>query len=175
MSKPLATKVSTPLSENVKLGPISHFLSPLSCDSLVLRLFIKCSLTNTLEKLRCCPGKANCIHCLRNAGFCGKLNKVIFPSQPKTHFFRDILHERVPCSAAGWSALINDALALPLVDACTGAFFLEKCQFKEFHRRLTSARATIEKNSPERTRKWDFWHRNTLLYVQIVFWNFVHA
>ncbi len=37
MSKPLATKVSTLLSENVQLGPISHFLSPVSCDSLVLQ------------------------------------------------------------------------------------------------------------------------------------------
>ncbi len=140
-----------------KLGPISHFLSPLSCDVSVT-LFIKCSLTNTLEKLRCCPGKANCIHCLRNAGFCGKLNKVIFPSQPKTHFFRDILHERVPCSAAGWSALINDALALPLVDACTGAFFLEKCQFKEFHHRLPFSKSHDRKSSPKlvHTRKWDF-------------------
>ncbi len=35
MSKPLAKKVSTPLSE--KLGPISHFLSPVSCDPLVLQ------------------------------------------------------------------------------------------------------------------------------------------
>ncbi len=40
-------------------------------------LFIKRSSTNTLEKLRCCPGKTNCIHCLRNAGFFGKLNKVL--------------------------------------------------------------------------------------------------
>ncbi len=53
-------------------------------------LFIKRSSTNTLEKLRCCSGKTNCIHCLRNARFFGKLNKVIFPSQPKTHFIRDI-------------------------------------------------------------------------------------
>ncbi len=37
MSKPLATKVSTPLSENVQLGQISNFLSPVSCDSLVLQ------------------------------------------------------------------------------------------------------------------------------------------
>ncbi len=36
MSKPLATKGSTPLSEKIKLGPISHFLSPVSCDSLML-------------------------------------------------------------------------------------------------------------------------------------------
>ncbi len=33
------------------------------------------------------------------------------------------------------------------------------------------------KNSQKlvRTRKWDFCHRNTLLYVEIVFWNFVLA
>ncbi len=37
MSKPLATKVSTPLSENVKIRPNSHFFSPVSCDSLVLQ------------------------------------------------------------------------------------------------------------------------------------------
>ncbi len=29
------------------------------------------------------PRKTNCIHCSRNAGFFRKLNKVIFPSQPK--------------------------------------------------------------------------------------------
>ncbi len=34
MSKPLATKVSTPLSENVQIG---HFLHLVSCDSLVLQ------------------------------------------------------------------------------------------------------------------------------------------
>ncbi len=37
MSKPLATKVSTLLSENVQIVPISNFLSPVSCDSLVLQ------------------------------------------------------------------------------------------------------------------------------------------
>ncbi len=72
------------------------------------------------------PRKTNCIHCSRNAGFFGKLNKVIFPSQPKTHFFRDFLPERVD----------GRALALALVDACTGALFREKCPYKEFHRRL---------------------------------------
>ncbi len=30
-------------------------------------LFIKRSSTNTLEKLHCCSGKTNCIHCSRNA------------------------------------------------------------------------------------------------------------
>ncbi len=59
------------------------------------------------------------------------------PAQPKTHFFRDILPERVPCSAAEWSALMG-ALSLSLVDACTGAFFREKCPYKEFHRRYVS-------------------------------------
>ncbi len=70
-------------------------------------LFIKRLSTNTLKKLRCCPGKTNCIHCSHKAGFFGKLNKVIFPSQPKTHFFRDIPPERVPYSAAEWSALMG--------------------------------------------------------------------
>ncbi len=64
------------------------------------------SCQHTLEKLFCCPGKTNCIHCSRNAGFFGKLNKIIFPSQPKTHFFRDILPEQVqavqPDEARWW-------------------------------------------------------------------------
>ncbi len=42
--------------------------------------------------------KTNCIHVLHNVGFFGKLNKVLFPSQPKTHFFSDILPKQVPCS-----------------------------------------------------------------------------
>ncbi len=75
-------------------------------------LFVKRSSTNTLEKLCCCPGKTNFIHSLCDAGFFGKLNKVIFPSQPKTHFFWDILPEWVPCSAAGWSALMAALLLL---------------------------------------------------------------
>ncbi len=37
MSESLATKVSTPLLKMSKLGPISQFLSPVSCDSLVLQ------------------------------------------------------------------------------------------------------------------------------------------
>ncbi len=37
MSKPLATGVYSLLSEMSKLGPISHFLSPVSCDTLVLQ------------------------------------------------------------------------------------------------------------------------------------------
>ncbi len=86
-------------------------------------LFIKRSSTNTLEKLRCCPEKTNCIHCLCNAGFFGKLNKVILPSQPKTHFFRDILHRASPVQCSRMKHVDGRALALALVDACTGAFF----------------------------------------------------
>jgi len=51
----------------------------------------------------------------------------------KTHFFGDILPERVPCSDAGYSI---DRRALSLapapVDVCTGVFFQEKCVYKEF-------------------------------------------
>ncbi len=98
----------------------------IKCKSSVELGLINRSSTNTLEKLHCCPRKTNCIHCLHNAGFFRKLNKVIFPSQPKIHSFRDILPERVPCSAAESSTLMG-ALALALVDACTGALFQEKC------------------------------------------------
>ncbi len=86
-------------------------------------LYIKRSPKKTLEKLCCCPEKTNYIHGLCNAGFFGKLNKVIFHSQPKTHFFRDILPERVPCSSAAvqpdearwWPALaqVVDVRILP--------------------------------------------------------------
>ncbi len=73
-------------------------------SSIELVLFIKHSSpkwqeqTNTRAKLCCFPGKTNCIHCSCNTGFFGKLNKVIFPSQPKTHFFGDILLKQVLCS-----------------------------------------------------------------------------
>ncbi len=77
------------------------------------------------------PEKKNSIHCLHNAGFFRKLNMVIFPSQPKTHL-RDILSEWVPCSLMKHV----DGSALAPVDTCTGAFFQEKCPYKEFHRRL---------------------------------------
>ncbi len=84
-------------------------------------LFIKHSSINTLEKLCCFPGKTNCIHCLRNAGFFRKLNKVIFLSQPKTHFFRDILSEQVPCNSAAGRVALMTALSLLLWSMCAWA------------------------------------------------------
>ncbi len=109
-------------------------------------LFIKHSSTNTLEKLAA-PKKTNCIHCSHNAGFFGKLNKVIFPSQPKTHFFRDILPERVPCSAAEWSALMS-MLFFSLRSMCVGTLFREKCPYKEFHPRLRYEEPRSKKTLP---------------------------
>ncbi len=74
-------------------------------SSVELGLVYKTFVNKHIWETPLLPGKTNCIHRLRNAGFFGKLNNVIFPSQPKTHFFRDILPELVPCSsAAGWSA-----------------------------------------------------------------------
>ncbi len=57
-------------------------------------------INNTLAKLCCFPGKTNCIHWSHNAEFFGKLNKVIFPLQPKTHFFGDI---PLPNEARWWA------------------------------------------------------------------------
>ncbi len=64
----------------------------------------------------------NKLNCLRNAGFFGKLNKVIFPSQPK----HTSLETFFPCSSAS-RMKCGDGRALALVDACTGALFREKC------------------------------------------------
>ncbi len=112
-------------------------------SSVELGLVYKTFVNKTLEKLRCCPGKTNYIHCSRNAGCFGKLNKVIFPSQPKTHFFRDILPERVSCSdEARWWARSR----LTLVDVCTDAFFREKCPYKEFHPRLRQQEPWLKKS-----------------------------
>ncbi len=59
---------------------LSFSIKPCANLASTWALFIKRSSTNTLEKLRCCPGKINCIHCWRNAGLFRKLNKVIFSS-----------------------------------------------------------------------------------------------
>ncbi len=68
--------------------------------------FIKLSLRNSVAA----PEKQTAFTVHVTLGSFGKLNKVIFPSQPKTHFFRDILPERVPCSAAGWNVLMGTHL-----------------------------------------------------------------
>ncbi len=44
--------------------------------------FIKRSSTSTLEKLRCCPGKTNCIHCLM-LGSSGSWTRLSFPHNQK--------------------------------------------------------------------------------------------
>ncbi len=92
-------------------------------------LFIKRSSTKHLRNSIAAPEKQtiSTVHVM--VGCFGKLNKVIFPSQPKTHFLSESRAASLPIEAC-WLA------ALALVDACTGAFFREKCPYKEFHRRL---------------------------------------
>ncbi len=58
---------------------------------LVYKMFVNKHICETLLL----PQKTNSS---RNAGFFGKLNKVIFPLQPKTQLFGDLPHEQVPCS-----------------------------------------------------------------------------
>ncbi len=120
-------------------------------------LFINRSSTNTLEKLCCCPRKTNCIHCLRNAGFFGKLNKVIFPSQPKTHFFRYILLKRVPCSSIAewkcwWPALLQSMRAWA------------RSSGRNAHIRSSTVVYVSKSHDRKKTRKLDFWHRNTVMH-----------
>ncbi len=92
-------------------------------------LFIKHSSTNTLEKLSFCPGKTNRIHCLRKLlreaehGYLSlttknTLHHTFFPSESCA----------VQPNEARWWARSGYV--------CTGAFFREKCPYKEIHRRL---------------------------------------
>ncbi len=144
------------------------------CANLVSNwaLFIKRSSTNTPEKLCCCPEKTNWFRCSRKDGFFG--NKVIFPSQPKTHFFRDILPERVPCSsAAGWSALMG-VLSLWSMRAWA-------CS-SERNAQIRSSTVIYVSKSHDRKKTLRNLYEpgcdsfgTEILYVQIVFWNFVHA
>ncbi len=133
--------------------------------SVELGLVYKTFINEHTWKTLLLPRKTNCIHCLRNAGFFRKLNKVIFPSQPKTHFFRDILSERVPCSRK--SCVDGRTLSLAPVDVCMGSFSRGKCPYKSSTVIYISKSHDL-KNSQKlgRTRKWGLWHRNT---VQIVF------
>ncbi len=105
-------------------------------SSVELGLVYKRSSTNTLEKLRCCPGKTNCIHCLRNTGFFGKLNKVIFPSQPKhtslETFFPSESRASVQPDEACWWARTWSCSGWCM----HGRVLPEKCPYKDFHRRL---------------------------------------
>ncbi len=100
-------------------------------------LFIKRSSTKHLRNSIAAPEKQTISTVHVTVGCFGKLNKVIFPSQPKTHFFRDILPERGPCcQPADWTALMG-ALSLSLCSMHVRTrSFREKCPYKEFHRRL---------------------------------------
>ncbi len=72
-----------------------------------------------------------------------------------------------------------DGRALPLapVDACTGAFFREKCPNKEFHPRLRLEEPRSKKNLRNLYKPGSkIIVTEILSYVQIVFFlNFVHA
>ncbi len=71
-------------------------------------LFIKRSSTKHLRNSIAAPEKQTISTVHVTVGSFGKLNKVILTSQPKTHFFRDILPERVPCcQPADWSVLMG--------------------------------------------------------------------
>ncbi len=102
-------------------------------SSVELGLVYKTFVNKTLEKLHCCPEKQTISTVHVTLGCFGKLNKVIFPHNQKhtslETFFPSESRAALPIEAC-WLA------ALAPVDACTDAFFREKCPYKEFHRRL---------------------------------------
>ncbi len=86
------------------------------CANPVLNwaLFIKRSSTKHLRNSIAAPEKQTISTVPVTVGSFGKLNKVIFSSQPKTHFFRDILPERVPCcQPADWRKLSFSLWSMP--------------------------------------------------------------
>ncbi len=100
-----------------------------------LSLVYKTSINKHTCETPLLPQKTNCIHCSHNTGFFWELSKVIFPLQPKTQLFGDILPERVLCSAAEWSALMGAlliSLSLWSMRARTRSSG-SKCPYKEFH------------------------------------------
>ncbi len=67
---------------------LSIFQHQTMCNSSVeLGLVYKTFINKHTCETPLLPRKTNCIHCSHNAGFFRKMNKVIFPFQPKTHFF----------------------------------------------------------------------------------------
>ncbi len=102
-------------------------------SSVELGLVYKTFINKTLEKLHCCPGKTNYIHCSRNAGLFWEAEQGYLSLNQKHSsletFFPSESRAALPDEAC-WLA------ALAPVDACRGVFFREKCPYKEFHRRL---------------------------------------
>ncbi len=140
-------------------------------SSVELGLVYKTFVNKTLEKLHCCPEKQTISTVHVTVGCFGKLNKVIFPSQPKNTSLETFFPSESVLQPADWSALMGALFALTLVDAgASGAFFWEKCPYRS-STVVYVIKNNDRKNSPKlvRIRKWDFWHRNTLLYIQTFF------
>ncbi len=100
-------------------------------SSVELGLVYKTFVNKTLEKLHCCPGKTNYIHCSRNGGLFWEAEQGYLSLTTKnTLLYRHLSEALLP--ACRLKRVDGRALALTLVDACTD----EKCPYKEFHRRL---------------------------------------
>ncbi len=86
---------------------IKRYANPASNWALFIKVRQQTQVWNSLL-----PRKTNCIHSSCNSGLFGKLNKDIFPFQPKTHFFGDIFPGQGPCIAVRWSVLRGALLLL---------------------------------------------------------------
>ncbi len=132
-------------------------------------LFIKRSSTKHLRNSIAAPEKQTISTVHITVGCFGKLNKVIFPSQPKTHFFRDILPERGPCcQPADWSMLMGALSLSRSMRARTRSFE------RNAHIRSSTVIYVIKNN--DRKKLWNLYESGSeifgteiLLYVQIFF------
>ncbi len=137
-------------------------------SSVELSLFIKRSSTKHLRNSIAAPGKTNYIHCSRNGGLFWEAEQGYLSLTTKTHLpLETFFPSEVPCSAADWSVLIGCSRSGRCVQGVSSG--------RNAHIRSSTVVYVIKnndlKNSPKlvRIRKWDLWHRNTLLYVQNIF------
>ncbi len=106
-------------------------------SSVELGLVYKTFVNKTLEKLHCCPRKTNYIHCSHNGGLFWEAEQGYLSLTTKNTLLKRHSSRASPVLPACRLKYVDGrALALTLVDACTGAFFREKCPYKEFQHRL---------------------------------------
>ncbi len=144
-------------------------------SSVELGLVIKRSSTKHLRNSIAAPEKQTISTVHVTLGCFGKLNKVIFPSQPKTLFVRDVLFPSESRAALPIEACWLAALAP--VDVCRGVFFREKCPYKEFHRRLRHQEQRSKKTLRNLYESGsEIFGTEILCYTsKFFFLNFVHA
>ncbi len=139
-------------------------------------LFIKRSSTKHLRNSIAAPEKQTISTVHVTVGSFGKLNKVIFSSHQKHTSLETFFPRESRAASLRLKRVDGRALVLTLVDACTGAFFREKCPYKEFHCRLRHQEQRLKKTLQNLYEPGsEIFGTEILCYTSKKIWNFVHA